>query len=100
VKTCVHLEPLERELEAQGIPLGKGGDSPYGSEWGVWFPVDCMFDEASLRARLHIADPPVSYEEYDGRAAGSDATWYCKACKRAIMGGIARYAAPGTPRIS
>lgn len=100
MKTCVHLEPLELELESRGILLGEGGRSPYGADLGLWFPVDCLFDEAPLRARLGITDPPVTFEEYDGRAAGSDATWYCKECKRAIMGGIARYAAPGTPHVS
>ena len=98
VKTCTHLEPLEIELEARGVPLGPGGDSPYGPEWGVWFPVNCMFDEPSLRERLHIPEC-VAYTEYDGRVAGSDATWYCNECKRAIMGGHPRYAQVGTPRI-
>jgi len=98
-KTCLHLEPLELELEKRGISLGAGGDSPYGPDWGVWFPVDCMFDEPSLRARLKIG-ATVQYEEYDGRVAGSDATWYCKECKRAIMGMHPRYAPANTPRVA
>ncbi|HEV2690682.1 MAG TPA: hypothetical protein VGV35_19135 [Bryobacteraceae bacterium] len=98
MQTCIHLEPLEHELEAQGVPLEEGGDSPYGPEWGVWFPVSCTFDADSLRERLKI-DACVSYEEYDGRVAGSDATWYCKECKRAIMGMLSRYAPAGVKRV-
>jgi hypothetical protein len=99
MKTCIHLEPLEVELESRGVPLGPGGDSPYGPDWGIWFPVDCTFDAPSLRERLKIPEC-VDYTEYDGRVAGSDATWYCKECKRAIMGGHPRYAYPTTPRIA
>ena len=84
MKTCVHLEALERELEAQGVPLDEGGRSPYGEDLGIWYGVSCTFDEPSLRARLHIPES-VSYEEYDGRVAGSDATWFCREHLRAIM---------------
>ena len=95
MKTCVHLEPLERELESRGIPLGEGGSSPYGDDWGTWFEASCTFDAESLRARLEIPQS-VTFEEYDGRVAGSDATWYCPECKRAIMGLHPRYAPQGT----
>jgi hypothetical protein len=97
VKTCPHLEPLELELEAQGIALGEGGRSPYADS-GVWFPVDCVFDALALRARLQLPEF-VTYEEYDGRVAGSDATWYCTQCSRAIMGIFPRYAQSSTPRV-
>jgi hypothetical protein len=98
MNTCPHLEPLELKLAAHSIPLGPGGDSPYGPDWGVWFPVSCVFDEPSLRKRLALPEW-VIYEEYDGRVAGSDATFYCKLCKRAIMGCHPRYAGPATSRI-
>lgn len=98
MKTCVHLEALERELEAQGIPLGAGVQSPYGPQLGIWYPVGCTFDEPSLRARLHIPES-VSYDEYDGRAAGSDATWFCREHGRALWGEHPLYAASGTPRV-
>jgi hypothetical protein len=98
MKTCVHLESLERELEAQGVMLDDGGPSPYGPEWGIWFGVSCTFDAESLRARLKIPEC-VTYEEYDGRVAGSDATWYCKDCNRAIMGLLPRYAPLFTKRV-
>lgn len=99
MKTCIHLEPLERELESRGIPLGEGGRSPYGADLGVWYPVDCVFDGPALRARLGIPES-VTYEEYDGRHAGSDATWFCAQCKRAIMGAHPRYASSSTPRLA
>jgi hypothetical protein len=88
---------LERELEARGVALGEGGRSPYSDD-GVWFPVECTFDGPTLRARLQLPEA-ITYEEYDGRVAGSDATWYCWQCKRAIMGMLLKYAPPSTPRI-
>ena len=98
METCPHLEPLERELEAKGIALGEGGDSPYGPDWGVWYPCDCSFDGERLRSRLGLADC-VDYTEYDGRVAGSDATFYCRECKRAIIGIHPRYAGAAVVRL-
>ena len=97
-KTCPHLAGLEAELIARGVAVGDGGESPYGPDWGLWSAVSCTFDEPALRARLQIPDC-VEYTEYDGRVAGSDATFYCKECKRAIMGLHPRYASTSTPRI-
>ncbi len=97
-KTCPHLEPLERELERKGIALGEPMTSPYGAEWGLWSPCDCVFEAALLRSRLALPDF-ILFEEYDGRVAGSDATFYCPKCKRAIMGRHPNYAGPTTPRL-
>ena len=85
-------------MEAQGIALQEGGRSPYGPDLGIWYPVNCTFDGPVVRERLQIPES-VTYEEYDGRVAGSDATWFCKQCGRAIMGMIPRYAPSGTPRV-
>jgi hypothetical protein len=98
MKTCPHLEPLELELARHKIPLGEGVTGPYGPQWGLWSPCDCVFDEPALRARLVLARC-VRYEEYDGRVAGSDASFYCTECKRAIMGCHPRYSRPTTPRV-
>ncbi|MEO8127930.1 MAG: hypothetical protein ABJF23_06725 [Bryobacteraceae bacterium] len=98
MKTCPHLESLELALEAARIPLGEPDRNPYSEEFGLWAPCDCVFDEPSLRQRLQLPEF-VTYEEYDGRVAGSDATFYCKQCKRAIMGIHPRYAWPATPRL-
>jgi hypothetical protein len=92
-KTCPHLEPLEQAIEANGVSLGEGRPSPYGPEWGIWFWCDVLFDAGALRTRLNMPEF-VTYEEYDGRVAGSDATFYCRACKRAIMGIHPNYATP------
>ena len=98
-KTCAHLEPLEKELEARGVRIGEPMPSPYGPEWGLWSEVDCTFDAASLRARLRLPEF-IRFEEYDGRVAGSDATFYCPRCHRALMGRHRAYAGPTTPRLS
>lgn len=98
VKSCEHLAPLERELSRIGVELGEAMQSPYGSEWGDWFPVNCTFDGEMLRARLELPEF-INYEEYDGRVAGSDATFYCKTCNRAIMGLHRRYAPRGTAHL-
>jgi hypothetical protein len=90
---------LEAALDASGLPLNDGATSPYGPDWGIWFYCDCVFDAEPLRSRLSIPDC-VTYEEYDGRVAGSDATFYCTECKRAIMGRHPRYAAADTPRFA
>jgi len=66
IKTCPHLAPLEQELEAHNIALGEGMTSPYGSQWGIWFYCDCVFNADSLRARLKLPDF-ITYQEYDGR---------------------------------
>jgi hypothetical protein len=49
MKTCVHLEALERELEARGVSLDVV-QSPY-NVGGLWLGVSCTFDEPSLRGR-------------------------------------------------
>jgi hypothetical protein len=95
-RTCVHLEPLEAELERRGVALGEPMPSPYGPDWGIWTPVDCVFEAGPLRTRLALPDF-IKFEEYDGRVAGSDATFYCPKCQRAIMGRHRRYAGPTTP---
>src|SRR5215813_2941280 len=97
-KTCPHLEPLERELEKNGIPLGEGMVSPYGPQWGTWFWCNVLFYEPALRVKLALANF-ITYDEYDGRVAGSDATFYCPRCKRAIVGIHPHYATPDTPRL-
>lgn len=97
--TCAHLEPLETELEKLGVQLGEPRPSPYGPEWGLWSAVDCTFDAGPLRARLGLAEF-IRFEEYDGRVAGSDATFYCPRCRRAIMGRHRAYADPTTPRLA
>jgi hypothetical protein len=98
-KTCPHLEPLERELEGKGIALGEAIPSPYGAEWGLWAECDCVFEADSLRVRLGLPEF-ILFEEYDGRVAGSDATFYCPKCKRAIMGRHRNYADPITPHLA
>jgi hypothetical protein len=98
MKTCPHLEALERELAAQGIELGEPRISPYGPGPGNWCACDCTFDADALRARL-LLPTCVTYEEYDGRVAGSDATFFCTECKRAIMGLHPNYATASTKKI-
>jgi len=97
-RTCEHLEPLEAELERRGVRLGDPVPSPYGPEWGLWSEVNCTFDAGPLRARLGLPDF-IRFEEYDGRVAGSDATFYCPRCHRAIMGRHPAYAGSTTPRL-
>jgi hypothetical protein len=98
-KTCAHLERLELEIERKGGTLGEPMPSPYGPDWGLWAEVDCVFEAGPLRARLGLPDF-IKFEEYDGRVAGSDATFYCPMCKRAIMGRHRRYAGPRTLLLS
>ena len=97
--SCVHLAPLEAELERRGVKIGEPRPSPYGPEWGLWSEVNCTFDAGALRKRLGLPDF-IRFEEYDGRVAGSDATVYCPRCRRALMGRHPASAGPTTPRLS
>jgi hypothetical protein len=98
MKTCPHLEPVERALAARRIALGDGVPSPYGAQSGMWFPCDCVFNEKALRVRLQLADC-VTYDESFDFAAGSDASLYCSECKRAIWGCHPKAASWRTPRL-
>ena len=97
--SCIHLAPLEAELERRGVKIGETMPSPYGPEWGLWSEVNCTFDAGALRERLGLPDF-IRFEEYDGRVAGSDATFYCPRCHRALMGRHPAYAGPTTPRLA
>jgi len=98
VKTCEHLQPIETALAEQGIDLG-AMESPYATTEYRWFGCGCTFDAAALRERLEL-HPCVSYYEYDGRAAGTDATFTCAECRCVILGLHPSFAAPGTPRLT
>lgn len=98
MKTCLHLAPLESELAARGIALGDPCVSPYGAAAGMWCACACTFDAPALRARLALP-ACVTYEEYDGRVAGSDATFFCTECRRAITGVHPHYANASTLRL-
>ena len=99
LKTCPHLEPIEQAILNAGVAIGGGMPSPYSGAGGTWYPVSCTFDGPSLRERLNIP-AFVQFAEYDGRVAGSDASFYCTQCKCAIMGLHPNYAKADTPRIA
>lgn len=99
LKTCPHLQPIERAALAAGAVVGDGMPSPYGPKWGTWYPVNCTFDGPALRQRLGI-ESFVTFEEYDGQVAGSDATFHCPLCNMALMGVHPHYAGAGTPKVS
>jgi hypothetical protein len=96
-RTCAHLAPLEQALAKRKIPLTPI-ESPYGDDLR-WFSCACTFDEPALRARLGLGSG-VRYVEYDGRVAGSDATFGCEACGCVIMGLHPRYAPARARRLA
>jgi hypothetical protein len=98
VKTCDHLQPIERALAEQGIVL-EAIESPYAENEYRWFGCGCTFDADALRERLEL-HPCVSYDEYDGRAAGSDSTFTCAECRCVILGLHPSFALPGAPRLT
>ncbi len=97
MKTCEHLEPLERALADARIALASI-ESPYSDDYR-WYGCNCTFDEPALRKRLGLG-ASIDYDEYDGRVAGSDATWGCKKCKVAVMGLHPRYAPKKTKKLA
>lgn len=84
-------EPVRAEVAGRKIK--------HVPQWGTWFYCDCTFDEPALRRRLNLPDF-ITFEEYDGRVAGSDATFYCPRGQRAIMGRHPNYASATTPRLA
>ncbi|HSV16157.1 MAG TPA: hypothetical protein VLI90_17985 [Tepidisphaeraceae bacterium] len=99
LKTCPHLQPIEQAILDAGAAIGAGMPSPYSGAGGTWYPVAVTFDEPSLRRRLNLP-AFVQFAEYDGRVAGSDASFYCTQCKCALMGLHPNYAQPDTKRIA
>lgn len=93
---CTHLRPLADALAVAKIPL-EATESPYGGD-DTWWRCACTFDERSLRKRLRL-DPCVTYDEYDGHAAGSDATFLCGQDRVVFLGLHPRWAAKETPRL-
>lgn len=93
---CEHLRPLAEALSAAKIAL-EPTSSPYNDDY-TWWQCGCTFAAAELRERLAL-DPCVTYNEYDGRAAGSDATFTCNQDEIVFMGSHPNWAARGTPRL-
>lgn len=72
--------------------------SPYGdSPFAFWW-CDCTFDEKALRARLGLASC-VEYREYNGMAAGADASFSCREHHVALLGPHPSFAGAQTPRV-
>jgi predicted Rossmann-fold nucleotide-binding protein len=94
---CEHLRPIVESIRAAGVPFGPIV-APYADDGTSWFMCDATFDEPALRARLALPDF-VRFAEYDGRAAGSDATFTCTRCKQAILGLHPRYAPADARRV-
>jgi len=97
VSPCEHLRPLEDAILAAGVPFAPIV-SPYAENHTTWFMCDATFDEPSLRRRLLLPEF-VTYTEYDGRVAGSDATFACARCDHAILGCHPLYAARDVRRV-
>ena len=84
-RTCSHLAPLEKILAADGMPIGPGQPCPHDVDWGTWFYTAATLDIRRVDREVML-DPCVSPEAYEGVLANSDVTFYCVACKQAIVG--------------
>lgn len=93
---CVHLQPLVDAMKRAHIEATPTS-SPYGDD-NTWWACHCTFDAVGLRRRLGL-DPCVTYHEYNGMAAGSDATWTCSEHNLVLMGPHPHVAPAGTPRV-
>jgi hypothetical protein len=91
---CHHLAPLVRALTEAQIAM-EPISSPYG-EGSTWWRCDCLFKATALRVRLRL-EPCVVYAEYDGHAAGADATWTCQEHNHVLLGPHPSWAAKGVP---
>ncbi len=97
IAPCEHLRPLVEAIRAAKIVFGPIV-SPYVNDGMTWFTCGATFDEPVLRTRLSLADF-VTYTEWDGRVAGSEATFACTRCNQAILGQHPLYASSKTPRL-
>jgi len=97
IAPCEHLRPLEEAIVAAGVQFGPI-ISPYSENRTTWFMCDATFDEPALRKRLLLPEF-VTYAEYDGRVAGSDATFACARCDHAILGCHPLYAPKDARRV-
>ena len=97
IPPCEHLRPLAEAIVAAEVSLDPI-PSPYSENRLTWFMCDATFDEPSLRTRLRLPEF-VTYREYDGRVAGSDATFACSRCDQVILGYHPLYAPRDTPRV-
>jgi hypothetical protein len=82
--TCEHLNPLEAELIAAGIPVTFRGQA-WSSNCREWVYFDCWLDRAAIRQRLVIAEC-VQDHDHRGTHDGQEAGFFCAACKDGIMG--------------
>jgi hypothetical protein len=98
MKTCKHLRPIEAALADKKIDL-VAIESPYATTEFRWFGCDCTFDAEALRKRLGLGER-VRYDEYDGRVAGSDATFTCDECRCVILGLHPSFAPKRAPRLT
>ena len=93
LKSCPHLQLLERELREAGITTQYEGrvlwqDRHAANGWWLYF--NCLLDRASLQRRLHLGEP-LRYLEGDRLAGGHEAGWFCFECGSSITGVYRKY---------
>jgi hypothetical protein len=105
VKTCQHLEPLERAIEdaiqasigrfeAQGFSFRGPDPLAWGSPGPEWRCYSCgggraesYLDSVALWARLHFCSPPIQYEEFpDPPSKAVLVRFGCQECRCVILG--------------
>ena len=92
MRTCAHLAPLERLLAVIGRKLGPGLPCPHDTSWGTWYVTDAALDVHTLHRRVGL-DACVRGEAYEASLSDGDVTFYCSACRKAIVGRLPRDAA-------
>ena len=86
LRTCPHLQPLERHLRAAGVPLFEFRTYTDDAEQAVgwWLATETTLDRRALEA-AGVVSPDVIYLEY-GMTAASTVQFACRACRSAIEG--------------
>ena len=98
-ETCTHLVELERALRLAGFAVEFDGPSWWSSPArgrSVYFR--CTLDQNAVRERYQLPEF-VAYSEWDGRAAGHEAGFYCGQCESAVVGGHPAYGGSPFPEI-
>lgn len=89
--SCEHLAPIEAAARSAGIEIEQTGDW-WGSGHAKNVYFRCVLDETKLRARFNLPSF-VTWEAWDGRAAGHEAGFACGACHSLLVGAHPAYTA-------
>ncbi len=92
--TCEHLQQLEEEMIAAGVPITFRGQA-WSDNCREWVYFNCYLDRVAIRNRMALS-PCVLDHDHLGTHDGQEAGFRCSECKDGIMGIHKHYLRPST----